>query len=80
MSSTTPNKPTCYRRVHKVLERNGVATSPETVRRLMRQEGLEGVSAPPQGPHHRACCRPDRPPRPDRKELHSRCSGPETGG
>ena len=29
-----------YRRVHKVLERNGVATSPETVRRLMRQEGL----------------------------------------
>ena len=35
-----------YRRVHKVLERNGVATSPETVRRLMRQEGLEGVSHP----------------------------------
>ena len=29
-----------YRRVHKALERNGVATSPETVRRLMRQEGL----------------------------------------
>ena len=29
-----------YRRVHKILERNGIATSPETVRRLMRQEGL----------------------------------------
>lgn len=37
-------------------------------------EGLEGVSAPPQGPHHRACRRPGRSPRPDRKELHSRCS------
>ena len=32
------------------------------------------MSAPPQGPHHRACRRPGRSPRPDRKELHSRCS------
>ena len=32
---------TCgYRRVHRILERNGVETSPETVRQLMRQEGL----------------------------------------
>ena len=29
-----------YRRIHKILERNGVKTSPETVRQLMRQEGL----------------------------------------
>lgn len=39
-----------YRRVHKVLERNGIATSPETVRRLMQPGGPGGVPAPPQGP------------------------------
>ena len=36
--------------------------------------GPGGVSAPPQGPRHRACRRPGRSPRPDRKELHSRCT------
>ena len=48
----------------------GVATSPERVRRLMQPGGPGGVSAPPQGPHHRACCRPGRASRPDRKGLH----------
>ena len=53
----------------------GVATSPEgRCAGSCSLEGLEGVSAPPQGPHHRACRRPGRSPRPDRKELHSRCS------
>ena len=58
----------------------GVTTSPETVRRLMQPGGPSGASAPPQGPHHHARRRPGRSPRPDRKELHSRCPGPETGG
>ena len=35
-----------YRRVHKVLERNGVATSPETVRRLMQPGGPGGGVSP----------------------------------
>ena len=40
-----------YRRVHKVLERNGVTTSPEgRCAGSCSLEGLEGVSAPPQGP------------------------------
>lgn len=52
----------------------GVTTSPETVRRLMQPGGPSGVSAPPQGPHHHARRRPGRAPRPDRKELHSRCT------
>ena len=59
-----------YRRVHKALERNGVATSPETVRRLMRQEGLVACQPRPKAHNYRACCRPGRAPRPDRKELH----------
>ena len=59
-----------YRRVHKILERNGVTTSPETVRRLMRQEGLVACQPRPKAHNYRACCRPGRAPRPDRKELH----------
>ena len=57
----------------------GVATSPEG--RCAGSCSLEGGATPcPKAHNYRACCRPGRSPRPDRKELHSRCSGPETGG
>ena len=40
-----------------------------------------GVTPCPKAHNYRACCRPGRAPRPDRKgRLHSRCSSPETCG
>lgn len=53
-----------------------------TVHRLM-QPGRpgRGVTPCPKAHNYRACCRPGRAPRPDRKgRLHSRCSSPETCG
>ena len=39
-----------------------------------------GCQPRPKAHNYRACRRPGRSPRPDRKELNSRCSDPETGG
>ena len=69
-----------YRRVHKVLERNGVATSPETVRRLMRQEGL--VACQPRPKARTTVPAADLTGRPDLIERNFTADAPvpETGG
>ena len=54
----------------------GVTTSPEgRCAGSCSLEGLEGGCQPrPKAHNYRACRRPGRAPRPDRKELHSRCT------
>ena len=49
----------------------GVATSPEgRCAGSCSLEGLVACQPRPKAHNYRACCRPGRPPRPDRKELH----------
>ena len=70
-----------YRRVHKALERNGVATSPETVRRLMQPGGPGGGVSPTPRPTTTVPAA-DLAGRPDLIERNFTADAPvpETGG
>ena len=65
-----------YRRVHAALARRGVETSPDTVRSVMREQGLEAAQ-----PRRKDPAPPSRPPgpglasRPGQAGLHRQPAG-----
>ena len=52
-SSTVPALPCGYRRVHAALARRGVETSPDTVRSVMPEQGLEAAQPRRKARRHR---------------------------
>ena len=70
-----------YRRTHAALARRGVETSPDTVRSIMREQGLEAAQ-----PRRKDPAPPSRPPdlgsRPDlvRRDFTANRPGEQVGG